>query len=71
MTERAKERGMMTIAVIVMSAALLLAAQTEQNKGDPACQEDENWVVVDHQDPRGSEDLYGVSRACIHYSIRP
>lgn len=32
----------------------------------PDCEEDENWDAVDFQDPRGEEDIHGVTRACVH-----
>jgi hypothetical protein len=31
------------------------------------CHEDEEWAVVHYQDPKGQEDMHGVSRACVNH----
>ena len=64
MSDQLKENLVIAVAMFTLLAALLVAAQVELDV--PSCQEDEDWMVVAYDDPRGSEDQHGVSRACIH-----
>jgi hypothetical protein len=55
------------VAAITMLAASLHGASAVAPADHPAdqCQEDETWVAVHWEDPRGTEDVYGVTRACL------
>ena len=62
MNKSLKRLVMITAAVTV---AISVSVTSQPHLAD-ACQEDENWITVDHLDPRGREDVHGVSRACIN-----
>ena len=55
------------VAAITMLAASLHGASAVAPADHPAdqCQEDETWVAGHWEDPRGTEDVYGVTRACL------
>ena len=61
----------MTLRATLIFAGIMLAITSyvgvTTRAHVPNCVEDENWIVVDWQDPRGVEDIRGVSRACVHY----
>lgn len=50
----------------LVTALLVLTVGCAQAPAVPDCAEDENWDAVDYQDPRGQEDINGVTRACVH-----
>lgn len=55
------------LVVIIAAVTIAISAfGTSQPHAADACREDESWVAVDYLDPRGSEDLHGVSRACVN-----
>ena len=58
------------LARLAMIAAAIVVVVSVSVTSQPhladACQEDENWITVDHLDPRGREDVHGVSRACVN-----
>ena len=71
MTDTAFERLTIGVVLAIIFVLVLSASIWGGTKMDPDCEEDENWVIVDHQDPRGEEDQNGVTRACLHVELLP
>jgi hypothetical protein len=65
-------QGERSEAYIIEGQPTITATTTTPPKPQPTfaiadCHEDEEWAVVHYQDPKGQEDMHGVSRACVNH----